>query len=324
MIKKAENSRRYAIEFSIVGSLLIILFFVYVNFSTGSRFPWSIYPAFAVIWWPLGVIFAGRHSAKAFSLIGSLAVIILLVVTNYVTSWSYPWFLYPAFAVVWWPLAVFFGAKKGKAFSIIGSLSIIGFSIMANMITSPSYIWFIYPAFAVIWWPLSIILAKPRTIKAYSIFGALFILAFCAVDNHIHSPACPWVLFTIFPVLLWPVCVLLGKKILRLPIVLGLSAAGIAYYTVLNLLVFPGFPWAIFPAYLLAWWPLSVAFARRRRVMLFSLCGTFLSVALFIAVNIITTPQTVWAVYPIFALAWWPLSTYYFVYMPRKITGLQK
>ena len=46
----------------------------------------------------------------------------------------------------------------------------------------------------------------------------------------------------------------------------------------------------------------------------FSLCGALLSSALFIAVNIITTPHNIWAVYPIFAFIWWPLATYYFIF----------
>ena len=314
-----QDSHRYAIGFSIAGSMLLILFFAYINFTTSSSFPWFVYPSFAVIWWPLGVLFAGRHSMKIFSLVGSLAIIVLLVATNYVTSWDYPWFLYPSFAVIWWPLAAFFGAKRGKVFSILGSLSIIAFSMITNYITSPSYIWFFYPAFAVIWWPLSVFLARPCTVKFYSVFGALFILAFLAVDNFIHSPSCPWILFAVFPVLLWPACVLLGRRVQSLLAAIGLSAVGIGYYAVLNMLVFTGFPWAIFPAYVLLWWPVSIAFAGRGRTMLFSICGTLLSAALFIATNVLTTPQIIWAVYPIFALLWWPLSVYYFVYKRRNM-----
>jgi hypothetical protein len=363
------NQRRSAVGFSVVGSLITILFFIYVNYSTGSRFPWFIYPTFAVIWWPLGVIFAGRHAGKTFSLAGSLAVIVLLFitnyltswnfpwfvfpsfaviwwplgvifaerhdrkafslagslaviallfVTNYLTSWSHPWFLYPSFAVIWWPLAVFFGAKHGKTLSVIGCLSIIAFSLTVNLITSPSFLWFTYPAFAVIWWPLSVFLTKPRTARLYSVFGALFILAFLATDNLIHSPACPWMLLTVFPVLLWPASVFLGGDLRRLQAAGILCAVGIAYYVMLNLLIFPGFPWAVFPAYALLWWPLGAALSGRGHAMLFSLCGALISAALLVWLNIVASPRTIWAVYPVFALAWWPLSVYYFIYKPRK------
>jgi hypothetical protein len=318
-LNNVNGKRRIALGFSVVGSLLLILFFAYINFSTDSRFPWFIYPAFAVIWWPLGVLFAGRRSMKFASLVGSISIIALLVITNYLTSWDYPWFLYPSFAVIWWPIAVIFGRNRGKLLSVIGSVSIIAFSVAANYIISSSYIWFYYPIFAVVWWPLSVFLGRQRYTRAYSLTGAAVILAFLGLDNYINLPNIPWVLFTVFPVLMWPAFVLLGKHARKLPTASLLSIIGIACYAGLNMYVFPGFPWAIFPAYLLIWWPICVIFAGRGQPLMFSLCGTVLSTAFFIAVNIIVSPLTVWAVYPIFALAWWPLSVYYFVNKPQRI-----
>lgn len=159
---------------------------------------------------------------------------------------------------------------------------------------------------------------RASTAKAYSVVGSLIILAFFTADNFMNSPSYPWVPFTIFPVLLWPFCVFLGKRAYKPLAAVGLSAVGIAYYIVLNMLIDTGFPWAIFPAYALLWWPLSVGFAKRGHAMSFSICGTLLSAAFFITTNVITTPHTIWAAYPIFALAWWPLATYYFVYKRRR------
>lgn len=318
-MNKHTNHFSNSLGFSVVGSLLIIALLGYLNFSTGGGFPWFIYPAFAVACWPLSIVFSHYHSMKAFSLVGSLAVIALLTVTNYLTSWDYPWFLYPSLAVIWWPIAMFYGKNRSKALSIAGILFIFCFSLLTNLLTTPSQLWFYYPVFAGIWWPLSIFLARPRTAKIYSVSGAIIILAFLAADNAIHVPSCPWVLFTVYPVLLWPVCVFLGKKAQKLPIVSILSLAGIAYYCALNIWIFPGFPWAVFPAYLLLWGPLSVALGGRRCSLPFSLCGSALSAALFITLNLITTPHHIWAVYPIFALVWWPLSSYYFVYKPQKL-----
>ena len=214
---------------------------------------------------------------------------------------------------------MFFGTGHGRAFSVIGSIVIIVSLLITNCVTSPSVLWFYYPAFAVIWWPLSALLAGPRTIKAYSIVGAMLLAAFFTLENLLKSPFCPWALLTYFPVLMWPVGTLLGKRLGKLYIALFGSLAGILYYAILNVYVFPGFPWAIFPAYALLWWPLAIAFAKRKRPLLFSVTGTLLSAALFIAVNAVSSPDTVWAVYPIFAILWWPLSTYYFVY--RRSAG---
>jgi hypothetical protein len=315
---QADNKRATLIGFSVAGSLITILFFAFINYSTGVRFPWFIFPSYAVLWWPMATIFAGRHSAKVLSLVGSAATIALFVFTNYVTSWSYPWFLYPSFAIVWWPLAAFFGARHGKILAIAGCIVMIAFFMVTNYVTSPAVIWFYYPVFAIIWWPLSVLLTGPRTVKVYSVLGALLILTFLAAVNIINSPFCPWALFAVFPVLMWPVSVLLGKRTVNKWAALLLSAVGIAYYVVLNMTVFPGFPWAIFPIYAILWWPVSSVLAKRGHLMLFSVCGTLLSTALFITLNYITTPWNIWAVYPIFALLWWPLATYYFIYRRRK------
>lgn len=215
---------------------------------------------------------------------------------------------------------MFFGTEHGKMFSIIGSVVIIASLLITNYVASPSVSWFYYPAFAVIWWPLSMLLAGPRTIKAYSVVGALILAAFFTLENLLKTPLCPWALLTYFPVLMWPVGILLGKRLGKLSIALLGSLAGILYYTILNITVFPGFPWAIFPAYALLWWPLAiVSFAQRKRLMLFSVAGTLLSAAFFIAVNAVSSPETIWAVYPIFALLWWPLAIYYFVYRRRDV-----
>lgn len=312
-VNRPAKDRRYLIGFSVAGSLISILFFAFINFSTGSSFPWFVFPAYAVLWWPLGTVFAGRHSMKVFSLIGSSMTIALLVFINYLTSWGYPWFLFPSFAILWWPLALFLGTRHSKSFSIVGSIVIIACLLLTNYITSPSVIWFYYPAFAVIWWPLSVLLGGQHTVKIYSIVGALLLTAFFTLENLLKSSFCPWALLTYFPILMWPLATLLGRRLGKLPIALFGSLAGILYYTILNVVVFPGFPWAIFPAYVLLWWPLAIAFSKRKHSMLFSVTGTLLSAALFITVNAVSSPNTIWAVYPIFALLWWPLSTYYFV-----------
>jgi hypothetical protein len=56
---------------------------------------------------------------------------------------------------------------------------------------------------------------------------------------------------------------------------------------------------------------------------LFADFEALLSSALFIVVNIVTTPHNIWAVYPIFAFIWWPLATYYFIYKHNKNLILQ-
>lgn len=43
----------------------------------------------------------------------------------------------------------------------------------------------------------------------------------------------------------------------------------------------------------------------------FSIWGSSLIIAFFIFINLYYTPNTIWAIYPIFAILWWPLSMYF-------------
>jgi hypothetical protein len=260
----------YLLAFSLVGSLLFVALFLFINFTTGIQFPWFIFPSFAVLLWPLITLFAGRYSKKLLSLVCSLIIIAELFALNYLTSWGEPWFLYPSFAVIWWPIGVFFGSRYPRALSLIGAVLIIGFITLTNFLESPEYLWA----------PL-----------AY------------------------------FPALMWPAGVLLSKHLRKLGVALCGCIAGITYYVAMNIWLFPGFPWAVFVAFALIWWPLVVALAKPGHALSFSLAGSLLVVAFFITTNIITTPDVVWAVYPIFAVSWWPLSVYYFRYRRRKIPG---
>ncbi len=94
------------------------------------------------------------------------------------------------------------------------------------------------------------------------------------------------------------------------------SLSIIVSYVLLNLFVSPQFPWAIFPAYAVLWWPLSIYFGQRKQWYGFSVWATIMSGLFFIAANAITTVE-IWAIYPLFAIVWWPLSLYYYRVKPN-------
>lgn len=43
----------------------------------------------------------------------------------------------------------------------------------------------------------------------------------------------------------------------------------------------------------------------------FAVWGSLLIISLFIFINFYYTPQTIWFVYPTFAVLWWPLAMYF-------------
>jgi hypothetical protein len=98
----------------------------------------------------------------AFSVWGSILIIALFLFINFYYTPDVIWFVYPTFAVVWWPMTMFFhwfhnknDRPVGLAYSVCSYVLIIGLVLFINMYYTPGIIWCVYPAFAVIWWPLA-------------------------------------------------------------------------------------------------------------------------------------------------------------------------
>ena len=49
-----------------------------------------------------------------FSLLGSMSIIALMIFINFYYTSQTIWFVYPTFAVLWWPLSIFFFGKWRK------------------------------------------------------------------------------------------------------------------------------------------------------------------------------------------------------------------
>lgn len=411
-----------ALGFSLAGSLLIILFMLFINYTTSPGFPWFIYPVFAVLWWPLGVYTAQRGGVKFITVAGSLLTIVFFIIVNLTTSpgflwcifpifgvlwwpmgvflgkrgkmfsivassvfigffllinvmtgFGHPWFIYPAFVILWWPLSVMIGRGHAKLYSVLGFVLITGFFLIINLVTSPQYLWFIHIAYPTIWWPLSVFLAKKKTIQLYSLIVSLITIAYFAGTNLSLNPENLWFLYTVFPIILWPAIMYTGKQAASLPAAIIGSLTGITYYIVLNIFMSPGHPWILYLVLPLVWWPVTIMFRSIAKKMVFmflsitvfmlyySLLNIFVSpgypwslyllypyawavigmyygirrkgfalsiaatliTAVFVSImNFVLTPNTIWAIFPIFAILWWPLSLYFFKVRNRKSKAL--
>ena len=100
--------------------------------------------------------------ALAFSIWGALLIAGLAAFINLYYTPKAIWFVYPLFAVLWWPMSLFFRwyhLKKdvaiGLPYSICSFLLITGLMVFINFYYTPRTIWFVYPTFAVLWWPLA-------------------------------------------------------------------------------------------------------------------------------------------------------------------------
>ncbi len=208
--------------------------------------------------------------------------------------------------------------KLELGFVVTGSILTIIFLIVVNFITGSHHIWFIYPALALLLGPIGIYCRQKKNNTLFSILTSLLLILFLIVENYRSTPEYPWFLFSVAPLIAWPTLVYLGNQSKKMTVAVIGSAIIILYYLILNVLLSPGYPWVMFPAFAVLWWPLTLYHVKRKSYFKFSIYASLLISIFFISVNVISSPHVIWAVYPIFVVLWWPLSMYYFVYK-RKL-----
>ena len=246
------------------------------------------------------------------SLIASFFILAFLFFINYTTSWSHPWIIYPAFAILWWPLAAICKRKKkAVAFSIAGSAWISIFVLSVNLITSSGYLWCIFPIFAIWWWPLSLILCEDKKYRLYSVLASIYTIGFFYLVNWISSPNVTWFIYPTFAILWWPIAMLCSKNRNTLAFSITGSILVSAFMIVVNLLTSPSYLWCIFPIFAVWWWPLSLSLTRVKKYKLLAIIGSIYAIVFFYLVNLISSPNVMWFIYPAYAVILWPLSMFF-------------
>lgn len=191
----------------------------------------------------------------------SSAMIITTVLTiNILTSWdSHPWFVYPAYAVLWWPLA-YIAKKNPKLFSIIGGLGTALFLWLINSLTSPETTWAVYALFPFIWWPIATFLPKKKTL----IPTLAALCCYYGILNILAAPSQPWAIYVVFPAITIAVCANLIKKHQYLTMSIAGSILTIIFFITINIVTSSYTFWAIYPSLSVLFWPFGVYFFVKR------------------------------------------------------------
>ncbi|WP_066190441.1 hypothetical protein [Gracilibacillus timonensis] len=203
-------------------------------------------------------------------------------------------------------------------FAAIGSVMTILFLILVNYLTSPSYIWFIYPAFPLLLWLVSVYLLSKGRYKIFVLVASLLTLLYLSAINYIHTPEHPWILYALWPIMLLVVLTFLGKYSWKLSMAWIGTVLTIVYYSGLNYYLSPGYPWAIYPTYVVLWWPMLVYCIKAKKYFGLSVLATLVTAIFFVMVRVVSSPHVIWEIYPIFAMIWWPLSMYFYGSGRRK------
>ncbi|WP_181347882.1 hypothetical protein [Thalassobacillus sp. CUG 92003] len=197
--------KRTDFSFVAAGSVMTIVFLITVNVLTSTTHMWSIYPAIALLLFPIGVYSINKKRYTLFTLWASLLLIAFLIFENYRDTPDYPWFLYAVFPLAAAPILV--GLRKrvsSLGLAIIMSLSTIIYYVSLNMFLSPQHPWAMFPAFAVLWWPLAVYHTQRRTYFRFSLHATLLLGVFFILVNAVFSPDAIWAVYPIFGVLWWP------------------------------------------------------------------------------------------------------------------------
>lgn len=298
--------KSYKTPFAIAGAVLIAAMLAMVNLITTPGVLWCIYPIYAVIWWPLGVVLCGRKHYFGFALAGSLLTLVFLAAINLIVTPKYLWFLYTVPLLLCFPAGVYLRNKIiSIPIAILFSVLLILYFTIINLLLTPSEFWAVYLIYAALWWPLSLCFKNRQ--KPFSVAGALLTIAFLIVSNLLNS-VYPWALYACFPVVFWPIAMYAGKRMGSFKFSVAASVVSVAYYGALNAFLEPLSPWVIFVAFAVLWWPVSVYFYGHHAPHKYAAVMSALSITFFAAVNMIYSPGALWAHYPSFAILWWPIT----------------
>jgi len=92
-----------------------------------------------------------------------------------------------------------------------------------------------------------------------------------------------------------------------------------AFFIAVNLLFSPGFLWFVFACPPVVWWPLAILLGRRAGTFKFAIISFLTAMVYYGLLNLLFFPGHPWIIYIAFALSWWPLSVYFFVFQKQRI-----
>ncbi|MBC2304838.1 hypothetical protein [Listeria booriae] len=198
------------------------------------------------------------------------------------------------------------------SFSIVGSAICMFFLVALNFFLTPTLDWSIYPCIALLLWPLSMYFVYRQNLKQFAWFTSLVFLILLTVINLRETPDVLWVLYAAYPLVFWPVFTMLGRRAYTMTAAIIGAVVTSLYYALLNIAFSPDVPWVIAIIFAVGWWPLSLYHARKGSFFAYSVQASIWVSAFMIGMNWAFSPSVIWAIYPIFAVVWWPLSMYFF------------
>jgi hypothetical protein len=147
--------------------------------------------------------------------------------------------------------------RDHAGFAAVNALLLGGYCVLLHRLFTPSaHPWFWYAFFPLALWVVVIAFKERAYAPKPALAAAAVFLAYYGALNLWLSPAAPWVLFLTGPAS----AAVIGARLRgrALPLAVWMTVTGIVYFAAINLVFTPHALWAVYPAFGLLWWPLSV------------------------------------------------------------------
>ena len=142
---------KISLSFAITGTLFIISFFIFINWFTSPGFPWSIFPIFVVLWWPLSVYCVTKKKLTLFSFIGTFLITLLLFLTDFITSKQIVWAYYVFYPILFWPIGIILKKYyRDIRLHTMALILILAYYVFINIFISSGYPWSLFIALEII------------------------------------------------------------------------------------------------------------------------------------------------------------------------------
>ena len=305
-------SRKGARAFSVMGAALILLTLLTVNLVTSPGFLWCVYPAFFTLWWPLSVLLGKKAGTVGFAAASAAAAFAFTVLMHRIHSpQAMPWYLFTLMPFLWWPLSMVLRPRvDGVRLMLLGLVVFAAYyTALTAVLYAPRTLLAPCVLAGAAWAVYAMGLSKRRDHAGFAAVHALLLGGYCVFMHHVFTPAAhPWFWYAFFPLALWVYAAVLKRRAYAPKAALAAAAVFLAYYGALNLLLSPAVPWVLFLTAPAAAAVIGASY--RGRALPLALYITAAGVLYFAVINWAFTPHALWAVYPAFALLWWPLSVW--------------
>jgi hypothetical protein len=265
LLGKRAGTFTFAIGSAVAASLfLVIVYFI----QTPNVEPWFLYALMPLFWWPISMLLRKRVSELRILLISVITFAVyyagLIALLHGISSMLSVFLL---IAGVWLVYAMGI-SKYRNAFgftAINAALLIAYFLLVHTLITPDMHPWYWYTFFPLVWWPVTAELKEKAVKPVPVVAGAVLFLAYYGALNWFVSPGTPWILFLTFPVVSAVVGSLCRERKAWVALSVWMTLAGIAYFAAINYVFTPHTVWAVYPAFALLWWPLSMLLFGRKQ-----------------------------------------------------------